>query len=216
MFGHQDDNHDDHTPVAAPDTAVVSPEPQQHDEPAQAAATTDDWQHPGIPASDDLGSDDVAVPTTDDQVVPATDVPVEHPDLQAAEAPVPDGDLSHDVPTETPEAPVANTPVFDVSGPAGDYNPPANPSAQDDNNHDLIDLKQKALQGLTPLVNHLDQAPEERFRTLMMVIQSNDDQSLLKEAHAEAEKIQDDKVRAQALLDVVNEINYFTQPHQDA
>jgi len=78
------------------------------------------------------------------------------------------------------------------------------------NAEDLLNLKQEALTQLTPLVDHLDQTPEERFRTTMMMIQSADNAALIKEAYASAQEIKDDKVRAQALLDIVNEINYFT------
>lgn len=78
-------------------------------------------------------------------------------------------------------------------------------------NDELLDLKQKALQQLTPLVGHLEQTPVEKFRTTMMLIQASDNKSLLKEAYEAAQAIEDEKVRAQALLDVVNEINYFTQ-----
>ena len=45
----------------------------------------------------------------------------------------------------------------------------------------------------------------------MMLIQASDNSSLIKDAYAAANEIPDEKVRAQALLDVVNEINYFTQ-----
>ncbi|SRR5581483_6246939 len=78
----------------------------------------------------------------------------------------------------------------------------------------LIDIKQEALQSLKPLVGHLNQSPEEKFRTTMMMIQASDDQSLIPEAYDAAKQISDEKVRAQALLDVVNEINYFTQHNQ--
>lgn len=79
---------------------------------------------------------------------------------------------------------------------------------------DLLGLKQQALQQLTPLVGHLEQTPLEKFRTTMMLIQASDNQALLKDAYDAANAIQDDKTRAQALLDVVNEINYFTQAKQ--
>jgi hypothetical protein len=79
-------------------------------------------------------------------------------------------------------------------------------------NDDLIEIKKDALQQLTPLVGHLDQTPEEKFRTTMMLIQATDDKSLLKSAYQSALQIPDEKSRAQALLDVVNEINYFTHP----
>lgn len=79
--------------------------------------------------------------------------------------------------------------------------------------NDLIDIKQKALHELSPLVGHLDQTPEEKFKTTMMMIQASDDQSLVKTAYEAAGHIEDEKLRAQALLDIVNEINYFTAHH---
>jgi hypothetical protein len=81
----------------------------------------------------------------------------------------------------------------------------------DNSTNDLIDLKSKALQQLTPLVGHLDQSPEEKFRTTMMMIQASDNQDLIKTAYDAAQAIPNEKAKAQALLDVVNEINYFTQ-----
>ena len=76
---------------------------------------------------------------------------------------------------------------------------------------DLLDLKQKALHDLSPLVNQLEQTPEEKFRTTMMMIQASDDKTLLPQAYKLAQEIKDEKVKAQSLLDVINEINYFTQ-----
>ena len=92
----------------------------------------------------------------------------------------------------------------------------ADPTPTDDHpvvNNDLLDIKQHALQQLSPLVHQLDQNPEEKFRTTMMMIQASDDQSLVKVAYEAAQQIQDEKTKAQALLDIVNEINYFTQQH---
>lgn len=97
------------------------------------------------------------------------------------------------------------------------FSTPATPAADDAGiPGDLIDLKQSVLQELTPLVGHLEQTPEEKFRTTMMMIQASDDQSLLPAAFSAAKEIKDEKARAQALLDVVNEINYFAQQHSEA
>ena len=41
-------------------------------------------------------------------------------------------------------------------------------------------------------------------------IQASDNQGLVQAAYQAAQAIPDEKVRAQALLDIVNEINYFT------
>lgn len=80
---------------------------------------------------------------------------------------------------------------------------------------ELLGIKQDALQELTPLVGHLEQSAEEKFKTTMMMIQATDDHSLVKSAYDSAKQITDEKARAQALLDVVNEINYFTQQHNN-
>lgn len=78
---------------------------------------------------------------------------------------------------------------------------------------DLNDIKDQALKQLSPLVGKLDQNPEEKFKTLMMLIQASDNHDLIKEAYESANKIEDETVKAQALLSIVNEINYFTQQH---
>jgi hypothetical protein len=83
-------------------------------------------------------------------------------------------------------------------------------STKVDPNDPLLGIKRDALQALSPLLSHLDQTPEEKFRTTMMLIQATDNKDLLGDAYSAAKDIGDEKVRAQALLDVVNEINYFT------
>jgi hypothetical protein len=93
--------------------------------------------------------------------------------------------------------PINDAPAVSPSSPA-----PALPT-------DLANIQKEAIEQLMPLVNKLDQTPEDRFKTLMMVIQASDDQGLIKEAYAAANAITDEKVRAEALLSVVNEINYF-------
>jgi hypothetical protein len=79
---------------------------------------------------------------------------------------------------------------------------------------ELLKLKQEALHSLAPLVDQLEQTPEEKFKTTMMLIQASDNADLVQEAYSAASNISDPKIRAQALLDVVNEINYFTQAHE--
>jgi hypothetical protein len=136
-------------------------------------------------------------------------------------------DNHHSPAPASPSFPHPGTPLDDTSPPVSDGPPPEviapdeaphphpEPSAPTDSvaAHDLIDIKQKALGELTPLVGHLDQSPEDKFRTTMMMIQASDDQNLVQTAYDAAQKIEDEKTRAQALLDIVNEINYFTQHH---
>lgn len=107
------------------------------------------------------------------------------------------------------------TPAADTSAPQTDAASPSTPSSEGGSG-DLLALKQQALGQLSPLVSHLDQSPEEKFKTTMMMLQSTDNQELLKDAFDAAQAISDDKARAQALLDVINEINYFTQKNHNA
>jgi hypothetical protein len=108
------------------------------------------------------------------------------------------------IPTDPPQASASSS-----SMPASP--PTAASLLTNSNDEELLKLKQQALQSLAPLVDHLDQNSEEKFKTTMMLIQASDNADLIPEAYEAAGKIEDEKVRAQALLDVVNEINYFTQ-----
>ena len=86
---------------------------------------------------------------------------------------------------------------------------PAQPELPPNADH-LLSIKQEALNELSPLVGQLNLEPEEKFNTIMMLIRASDNETLLGDAYAAARAITDEKTRAQALLDVVNEINYFT------
>jgi len=155
-------------------------------------------------ASEPTGAPAVPVATSNDtataQQVPVAITPAEH---QATLSSFSSASL------ESPVAPVAVTPP----APAISITPA--PTVSTDTTEDLARMKQEALQHLQPLVGSLQQAPEEEFRTLMMMIQATDDRTLLKKALDSAKAIKDDKIRAQAMLDVINEINYFTQTSQE-
>lgn len=92
--------------------------------------------------------------------------------------------------------------------------PPSSDDADSDVSEptdNLSRIKKQALEELSPLVNKLDQTPEEKYKTLIMMVQASDNQDLLSEAYEAAQKISDEKAKAEALLTIVNEINYFTQ-----
>ncbi len=110
------------------------------------------------------------------------------------------------------DAPAPAEPTANSSAPALPSQPSPAPAGQSED--ELVNLKSQALNSLAPLVNHLDQTPEEKFKTTMMLIQASDNSALVKEAYETANQITDEKARAQALLDVVNEINYFTKKDQ--
>ena len=97
----------------------------------------------------------------------------------------------------TPE-PVMSTPV--VSAPATAADPA------------LDTIKQTALNELRPLVDKLDVSPEEKFDTYLLLLRSTDDKTLIAPAHDAAIAIVDEARRAQALLDIIKEIDYFSNP----
>jgi hypothetical protein len=165
---------------------------------------TDQNDNQAMPAEPPM---DVALaPDAGAQPVDNATVVAPHVDMPSAPA-VTDNATGNYIMTEPHQATAPNAAVPDHT----EATVPANTATDD-----LLTLKQQALQQLSPLVGHLDQTPEEKFRTTMMLIQASDNQTLLKDAYAAAQAITDQKTRAQALLDVVNEINYFTQQHQDA
>jgi len=213
MFGHQN-NNDQASQTGHGDQAVADDSITNGLTPETVAPTANTPSAPvvdqnAVDQSTATGSDYVMtdLPTVNDPTTPqpvSTDVadPVVN-DIDAAviagATPLVDDPV---VAAPAPAPVIADTPVIGNA-----VNTPA-PAAGSDT---LLELKQSALHDLSPLLGQLEQSPEEKFRTTMMMIQASDDQSLLQSAYDAARQITDEKVRAQALLDVVNEINYFTQ-----
>jgi len=79
---------------------------------------------------------------------------------------------------------------------------------------DLEAIKKDALSELRPLVDKLNVAPEEKFDTYLLLLRSTDDQALIGPAHEAAKTIADEARRAQALLDIIKEIDYLSHPQQ--
>jgi len=93
------------------------------------------------------------------------------------------------------------------------YNAP-NENSQKPENNDLESIKKDALTELRPLVDKLDLEPEEKFDTYLLLLRSTDDKALIAPAHAAARNIADETKRAQALLDIIKEIDYLSTPTQ--
>ncbi|MDB5169950.1 MAG: hypothetical protein JWN82_346 [Candidatus Saccharibacteria bacterium] len=189
MFGHQDDqdqhhHHDDQQPMED----VLS-------EPAVDSVLSTE-HHGGTVVTSDSDEDfNPALPPSDHAFGDSSAQDVTSPTDAA-----PQDVTTPVVPDEPAFAPVADA-ADDVVAPT------------DTANGDLLSIKQRVLTDLSPLVGHLDQTPEEKFRTTMLMIQASDNQALVQTAYEAAQAITDEKVKAQALLDIVNEINYFTQQH---
>lgn len=93
--------------------------------------------------------------------------------------------------------------------PAAAPPPPAPVRAAGSNNLDAI--KQDAVAMLKPLVGALDISPEEKFEAMIEIIRASDDQEMIAQAFVTAKSIEDNDRRAQALIDIINEINYINK-----
>lgn len=163
---------------------------------------------------------------------PLTDEPAEEttptdaaPDLQFEESPLPTPDVPAEEPSVDELPPVETAPVEPSLAPELEPEaaaapavtdepvaPIATPSVMGDTSSaspELDSIKKEALEELRPLVDKLDLPADEKFDTLLLVIRSTDDKSLVSAAHEAARAIPDEGKRAQALLDVIKEIDYF-------
>ncbi len=122
--------------------------------------------------------------------------------------PVASDDAAAPAPAAEPEA-EAVAPVAAAPEPAIELPTPSMPSAGSD---DLDGIKQQALSELRPLVDKLDVSPEEKFDTYLLLLRSTDDKDLIAPAHDAAKSIADETRRAQALLDIIKEIDFLSNP----
>ena len=74
---------------------------------------------------------------------------------------------------------------------------------------DLDGIKSHALEDLRPLVDKLTVTNEEKFDIYLLRLRSSDDDTLIEPAYNAARAIEDETKRANALLDVIKEIDYF-------
>lgn len=88
------------------------------------------------------------------------------------------------------------------------------PASADSVPGELDGVKQEAITELRPLVDKLNLAPEEKFDTYLLLIRSTDDKTLIAPAHEAAKEIVDETRRAQALLDIIKEIDFLSGQQQ--
>ena len=181
----------------------------------------------------DAPADDAAAPAaeptvpTEPVVAPVPDAVVE-PEAAPAEAEAADTGTAEATPVnaETVSAPLVDEPEDEPALPEVAVDEPADetpaivgsssPLGGGESDDALMSVKQQALEQLSPLVDHLDLPPEQKFDTYMEILRASDDKALVQPAFEEAQKIEDEDKKAQALLDVVNEVNYLTQDHEAA
>jgi len=216
MFNHQDDNNPGGDPQSedaiianalSDDTSSTDNNPQSND--LTDPIITDMDMSGGT-----LGSQETPVETPSGTVSP--EIPAELTEESATPPTEPEAKNLEDVISPAggfprqQTFPQTNNQVPDLPAPESGDPTPADDSNSDNSNDDLINIKHKALTELAPFVDELDLTAEDKFQTVMMVIQTNDDRTLIDKAFKLAHAIEDEKIKAQALLQVVNEINYFT------
>jgi hypothetical protein len=127
--------------------------------------------------------------------------------------PTPAPEASAAIPATEVPAPLVETPAQAVVAPGVPPLPepttaPVTPAG------DLDGIKKNALEELRPLIDKVDLPAEEKFDTYLMLIRSTDDSSLIAPAFTSAQGITDEKRRAEALLDIVKEIDYLSKGSQ--
>ena len=117
-------------------------------------------------------------------------------------------------PVLPPLAPATPAPVAPVVNPAeleaASAQAVAAPAPAVDGSLDGV--KKEAISELRPLVDKLNVSPEEKFDTYLLLVRSTDDKSLIAPAHEAAKAIQDEARRADALLNIIKEIDYLSSP----
>lgn len=180
---------------------------QFEETPAPGAADQAPTLQPGAQMGDPLAgmampalSDDE--PKTDDTPTPPADDEASEPSQEEPGLPaVHHGHEKHNDANKAANIDAVQPPADDTQSVAG------MPSTGD---KALDKIKSSALEELKPLVGKLDLPAEEKFDTLLLVLRSTDDQSLLDEAYNAAKNITDETKRAQALLDIIKEVDYFS------
>jgi len=198
MFGHHDDHDDDQQPPQ--DNADVPAAPAEEGLAVNNAASDQPVEQPA-PANDEASdagaihpnpghaAADPAPSASDDSQAASDDGDGQGQDWQHPGIPIADNqDQIADIISPAGGFPKRPTYQYPKGGPAPG-SPPAN--VDDPLNPELIDIRHRALDELAPLLDELDLPPEDKFRTIMMIIQNSDDERLVKAAYEAAHAIED-------------------------
>lgn len=79
---------------------------------------------------------------------------------------------------------------------------------------ELDGIKKDAITELRPLVDKLNLEPNEKFDTYLLLLRSTDDKELVAPAHEAAKAIPDETKKAEALLEIIKEIDFLNQNQQ--
>ncbi len=143
-------------------------------------------------------------------------------EVQPVEVPAPAQEVQT-VETPTVDNTEIETPQVQESTPETQYEQPAFEESYNEtpsyemndfsstSSDDLKAIREQALHELHPIVDKLNASPEEMFDAYLTLLRSTDDQKLIAPAHEAAKNIQDEAHRAQALLNIIREIDFLSQ-----
>lgn len=162
-------------------------------QPINQQPISDDQELAKVLAGVSQQAEEVAATQDTNEEVAPIDTPAEPATTDAA------------TPVETPAIPPMPTPTEPIMSPT---------PGVDSGNTELESIKKDALSELRPLVDKLNVSAEEKFDTYLLLLRSTDDKALIAPAHDAAKGIADEARRAQALLDIIKEIDYLAGPQQ--
>lgn len=204
--------------TTAEPTTDVAFEKVEEEVATQAEPVMADFQPAEVPTAEKPTEE--ATPTVESEPVVDLDQELEAMNQQISASVTEAEDTANATSTvEAPVEPVAETEesateptVIEASIAEAPTTPAMEASANimnESNGNSLDDLRQKALRDLRPIVDKVELNDEESFDVLLLLIRETDDESLLPRAYEAARQIQDEARRAQALLDVIKETDYF-------
>lgn len=188
----------------------------QQDQTTQAKPISDDQELAkvlaGIPKDNndlnfeetpfDIGSEPAGPPAMSaPPMPPANSSPLPEPPMPSE----PNRSSANDEIRMPSEPPMPVMPGFAMDNPIATPKPAAS-------SNDLDAIRKEALIELRPLVETLDLAPEEKFDIYLLLLRSTDDTSLIAPAHEAAKNIADESKKAEALLDIIKEIDFLSRP----
>lgn len=145
------------------------------------AGVLPDEEEPATSATPTLQFEETPTASVATPVVPPTVTPIAIPDTPPIAAPI-----TADAPSGVGPLPTTGSPELDS-------------------------IKLDALKELRPLMDKVELPAEEKFDTYLMLIRSTDDSSLIGPAHTAAQNIGDEKRKAEALLEIIKEIDYLSR-----
>ena len=126
----------------------------------------------------------------------------------------PSNNFGYEAPQDPRPTTLAPADIMPPSATPSDNPAASTPTPQTMPNNNLDSIRKDALIELRPLVDKLDLAPEEKFDIYLLLLRSTDDTALIAPAHEAAKNIANESKRAEALLDIIKEIDFLSVPQQ--